>query len=146
VQTHDRLRVQMKLSPHLTFDGQYEAAFKFYERCLGGTIIVMLSYGESPMANQVPPEWAAKILHATLSVGENTLVGADSFPGRYEQPRGFHVVLGIADLTEAERAYHALTENGTVQMPLQETFWAVRFGVLVDQFGISWEINCEPAR
>ena len=136
----------MKLSPHLTFDGQCEAAFKFYERCLGGKIVTMLSYGDSPMASQVPAEWSTKILHATLSVGDNILVGADTFPGRYEQPKGFHVLLGIADPAEAQHVYQALAENGTTQMPLQETFWAVRFGVLVDQFGISWEINCEHAR
>jgi PhnB protein len=136
----------MRLTPHLTFDGQCEAAFQFYERCLGGKIVTMLSYGDSPMASQVPPEWSGKILHATLSVGDNTLMGADSFPGSYQQPQGFHVLLGIDDPGEAERVYHALVEGGTVQMALQETFWAVRFGVLVDQFGISWEINCEQAR
>jgi PhnB protein len=136
----------MKLTPHLVFGGQCEAAFQFYERTLGGKILTMLAYGNSPMAETVPPEWRGKILHATLTVGDSTLMGADAVPEQYERPRGFHVALGIDDVVEAERVYRALAENGTVEMPLQETFWALRFGVLVDQYGISWEINCEQAR
>ncbi len=135
----------MKLTPHLAFGGQCEGAFKFYERCLGGKILTMLTYGDSPMAEQVPPEWRGKILHATLTAGDSTLVGADVLPEQYERPKGFHVLLGIDDPAEAERIYQALVENGSAQMPLQQTFWAVRFGVLVDQFGVSWEINCEQA-
>jgi PhnB protein len=136
----------MKLTPHLVFGGQCEAAFQFYERCSGGKIQLMLTYGDSPMAEQVPPEWRGKIVHATLSVGERTLMGADVLPVQYEKPQGFHVLLSINDLAEAHRVFHGLAENGTIQMPLQKTFWSERFGVLVDQFGISWEINCEQSR
>src|SRR5580658_4500674 len=114
----------MKLTPHLVFGGQCEAAFQFYERVLAGKILTMLAYADSPMAETVPPEWRGKILHATLTVGDSTLMGADAVPEQYERPRGFHVALGIDDAVEAERVYHALAENGTVQMPLQETFWA----------------------
>ncbi len=135
----------MRLNPNLSFGGQCEAAFKFYERCLGGKIVFMLTYGNSPMAEQVPPGWREKILHATLEVGDNVLMGADPVPEQYEQPKGFEVLLGIDDPADAERIFHALAENGTVQMPLQKTFWAVRFGVLVDQFGIPWAINCHQA-
>lgn len=93
----------------------------------------------------MPPEWRGKIVHATLMAGDSTLMGADVLPEQYERPKGFHVLLGIDDPAEAERVYEALLENGSAQMPLQQTFWAVRFGVLVDQFGVSWEINCEQA-
>jgi len=115
------------------------------ERCFGGTIVTMLTYGKSPMAEQVPPRWREKILHATLTVGDNVLMGADPVPEQYEQPKGFAVLLGIDDPVDAERIFHALAENGAVQMPLQKTFWSVRFGVVVDQFGIPWAINCEQA-
>jgi PhnB protein len=135
----------MKLSPHLSFGGQCEEAFQFYERCFGGKIRSMLTYGNSPMAEQVPPEWRGKIVHATLTVGDSELMGADVLPERYEKPRGFHVLLAIADPAEAERIFEPLAKNGTVQMPLQQTFWSVRFGLLVDQFGVSWEINCGQA-
>ena len=133
----------MKLNPHLAFNGECETAFRFYERCFGGSIVTMLTYGDSPMADQAPPEWSGKILHATLTLGDNILAGSDSLPGQYEQPKGFHVLLGIGDPVEAERIFNVLAENGKVLMPIQPTFWALRFGVLVDRFGIPWEVNCE---
>jgi len=103
----------------------------------------MLTYGDSPMSGQVPSDWKRKILHATLTVGENVLMGADVLPGQYEQPKGFFVLLAIHESADAERIFHELAKNGKVIMPLQKTFWAVRFGVVTDEFGIPWEINCE---
>ena len=135
----------MTLTPHLIFDGQCESAFKFYERCLGGKITTMLTWGNSPMAAQGPPEMEHKILHATLMIGDSMLAGSDAPPGQYQKPQGFQVLLGIDDPVKAERIFTALAENGTVQMPFQKTFWAMGFGVLTDQFGVSWEINCERA-
>jgi PhnB protein len=132
----------LKLNPHLTYNGQCEAAFQLYERCLGGKIVTMLSYGNSPMADQVPTDWRGKIVHATLTVGASVLYGADVLPEQYQTPSGINMVLGLDSPAEAERIFQALSEGGTVQMPLQKTFWAVRFGTLVDRFGISWEINC----
>lgn len=135
----------MNLNPRigLSFDGQCEAAFRFYEGVLHGKISFMLRWGESPMANDAPPEWSEKILHATLVIGTTTLFGSDAIPGSYESPRGFNIDLKLQDPGEAERLFHALAEGGTVHMPLQETFWAHRFGVLIDRFGICWSINCE---
>ena len=97
------------------------------------------------MADQVPAEWRQQILHARLTVGDEVLMGSDAPPERYKQPQGISVSLNTKDTSEAERIFHALAENGTVQMPLQETFWAVRFGMLVDRFGTPWMINCEQA-
>jgi PhnB protein len=135
----------MQLNPYLTFNGQCEAAFKFYEQCLGGKIVAMLTHEGSPMAEHVPSEWRNKIMHACLTVGDRELMGSDSPPEHYEETKGFSVQLGIDDPVEAERIFQALAENGTVQMPIQETFWAARFGMVVDQFGIPWMINCEQA-
>ncbi len=135
----------MKLNPQLVFSGQCEAAFKLYERCLGGKITFMLTWGNSPMADQVSAEWRDKIFHASLTVGDNVLAGADPAPEQYEKPRGFSLLLGPDDPADAERIFHALAENGTVQMPIQKTFWSVAFGVVVDPFGIPWAINCEQA-
>jgi PhnB protein len=133
----------MQVNPYLSFNGQCEAAFKFYAQCLGGKIEVMKTYGDSPMANQVSSEWRNKILHARLRVGDMVLMGSDAPPERYEKPQGFSVSLGIDDPAAAERIFHALAENGTVTMPIQQTFWALRFGMLVDRFGIPWMVNCE---
>ena len=135
----------MELNPYLSFNGQCEAAFKFYEQCLGGKIIAMLTHGETPMAEHVSPEWHNKIIHARLTVGDRVLMGSDSPPEYYEEPKGTFITLVIDDPAEAERVFHALAESGTVRMPLQETFWATRFGMLVDQFGTPWMIDCEKA-
>jgi PhnB protein len=132
----------MQLSPYLAFNGQCDAAFKFYQQCLGGNIQTLMTYGDSPMADQTPSEWRDRIIHASLIVGETVLQGADAPPDRDVKPSGFCVSIQINDPAEAERIFQALSEEGTVQMPLQETFWAVRFGMLVDRFGIPWMINC----
>jgi PhnB protein len=78
-------------------------------------------------------------------VGEQTLMGSDAPPDRYDEPKGFSINIGVDTAEEAERIFAALSEKAKVQMPIQETFWAVRFGMLTDQFGIPWMINCEKA-
>ena len=135
----------MQLNPYLVFDGRCEAAFKFYEKALGGKIEAMMTYGGSPMSEQTSPEWRNKIMHARLSVGDKMLMASDAPLDRYEAMKGFSVTLSIDDPGDAERIFHALSENGTIQMPIQETFWARRFGMLVDQFGTPWMVNCEKA-
>jgi PhnB protein len=135
----------LQINPHLCFDGQCEAAFLFYRQVLGGEITTMLSYGESPMAQQVPPEWQSKILHATLSFDGGQLAGVDLLPGTYKSPQGFFVMIGVTAPAKAEAAFHELAEGGTVQIPFQQTFWTTGFGMLVDRFGIPWEVNCQAA-
>ena len=135
----------MELNPYLNFNGRCEAAFKFYEKCLGGKITMMMTHGQSPMADQTPADWRDKIMHARMTVGDRVLMGSDAPPEHYQKPQGFSVSLSVTDPADAERKFNALAQNGTVQMPLQQTFWAVRFGVLTDQFGIPWMINCEQA-
>ncbi|PZO37193.1 MAG: VOC family protein [Pseudanabaena frigida] len=135
----------MQLNPYLTFNGQCEAAFKFYEQCLGGIIVMMMTHGESPMAEKTAEEWRNKILHAQLTIGDIVLMGSDSPPEYFEKPQGFSVNLQFEDVAESERVFQALAEGGTVRMPIQETFWANRFGMFVDRFGIPWMINCSEA-
>jgi len=135
----------LKLTPYLSFDGHCEQAFKLYEQCLGGKITFMQTYGDSPMAEQTPTEWRKRVMHATLSVGDQLLQGSDSPPGQYQKPQGFSIAIALSDATEAERIFKALSEDGKVQMPLEETFWALRFGYLIDRFGVPWMINCEKS-
>lgn len=132
----------MKLNPHLNFNGQCAAAFAFYERCLGAKTLFTITYGTSPMADQFPAECADQIMHATLQIGDVVVMAADSPPGYYQQPSGFCISLSFDDPAEADRVFNAMAENGTVNMPLQQTFWALRFGMLTDQFGIPWMVNC----
>jgi PhnB protein len=132
----------MQINPYLFFKGQCEEAFKFYAQCLGGKIEAMMSHAGTPAETQVPPEWRDKILHARLTVGDNILMGSDAPPGRQQGTGGFSVSIMIDAPATAERIFHALAENGKVNMPIQKTFWAERFGMLVDRFGIPWMINC----
>jgi PhnB protein len=133
----------VKINPHVAFNGQCQAAFEFYARCLGGRIVTMLTYGSSPMAGQTAPELQGKIVHATLALGDTVVYGADVPPEHYRPLQGFHLTLGVQDPAEAERVFHEFAEGGKVEMPLRQTFWALRFGMLTDRFGVSWEINCE---
>jgi PhnB protein len=132
----------MQLNPHLAFNGQCEAAFKAYEECLGGKIVTMMTYEDSPLTERVPRAWRKKVLHATLALGEFRLTGADAPPGEYQKPQGFSILLNLGDATDVDRIFASLSGHGQVQMPLEETFWAMRFGMLVDQFGRPWIIQC----
>lgn len=134
----------MQLISYLTFSGQCEEAFKFYEQTLGGKIEAMFPHTGTPAEAHVPPEWRVKIMHARLSVGNSKLMGSDAPPDRYTgPPKGFCVHIAVQDPQDAERIFNALAEGGKISMPLQQTFWAVRFGMLIDRFGIPWMVNCE---
>lgn len=133
----------MQLNPYLHFNGRCEEAFKLYEKVLGGKIEVMLPHEGTPAASHVPPEWKKKIMHARLNIGDQVLMASDAPPGHYHQPQGFTVSISIKDPAEAERIFKALADKGKITMPLDKTFWAQRFGMLVDQFGIPWMVNCE---
>jgi len=135
----------MQWNPYLTFNGRCEEAFKFYARCLGGKIDTMITHAGTPAEQHMPANWGNKILHAHLTVDNQILMGSDPPPERYQQPKGISVALQIKDVKEAERVFHALSENGTITMPMQETFFAARFGMFTDQFGIPWMINSEKA-
>ena len=93
--------MKLKLELSLAFNGQCEAAFGFYERCLNGTISYMLTWGDSPAAAEAPESWGAKIYQATLKIGDTTIAGGDLPPDRYQAPRGFSLVLGMDDAAAA---------------------------------------------
>ncbi|HTE18073.1 MAG TPA: VOC family protein [Armatimonadota bacterium] len=135
----------MQLTPYLIFNGQCRSAFEFYEQLLGGKIVMMSTFGETPAADHVSPEVRDRIIHARLVVGEAVLMGSDSPPEHFEEQKGMSVSLNVEEPAEAERIFHALAEGGSVRMPIGETFWAVRFGMLTDRFGTPWMINCEKA-
>lgn len=136
----------MKLSPHLSFNGDCEAALKFYETALGGEIAFLTTWGDTPMAKNVPADWAKKVIHATFVVGGQTLGAADAPPPHFKKAQGFAITLETDDPKEAERLFKALSEKAEIGMPLQETFWARKFGMLTDRFGIPWMINCGKPR
>lgn len=138
----------MKWNPYLTFSGNCGEAFKYYERVLGGKIVALITHADMPgeAQAQTPPSYKNLIMHARLVVGDNVLMGSDAPPDRFEKPQGISVAIQTDDPKEAERIFAALSDNGRVTMPLQQTFWAIRFGMLVDRFGIPWMVNCEQQR
>lgn len=133
----------MKINSYLMFDGNCEAAFKFYKQCLGGKITMMMTHKEAPSAENVPAELHDKIMHACLELEDRFLMGSDCPPGYFEPPQDFYVQVSVPEPDEAERIFHALAENGKVKMAIAQTFWSVRFDMLVDQFGTLWMVNCD---
>ena len=134
----------MQINSYLLFTGNCEEAFKSYEKLLGGKIEFKMTHGESPAAGQVPSEWRNKIMHVRLSTSGGVLMGSDAPPGRQAKAQGFSVSVSVDDPAEADRIYNGLAEGAkAIGMPIQETFWARRFGMLTDRFGIPWMVNCE---
>ena len=135
----------MQMSPYLSFKGDCEAAFTFYEQCLGGKLGAIFRYAGSPTVNQVPADWSDKVMHGSVTVCDQVLMGADIVKDQYEEPRGFSLSLQMKSTADAERIFLELAKNGRVVLPLEKTFWAARFGMVVDRFGIPWLINCEAS-
>ena len=133
----------MQMTVNLNFKGDCEEAFKFYEQHLGGQPGTIFRYGGSPLEHSVPADWSDKVMHGSVTVGGQVLMGGDFAGARYEEPKGFSLSLNLTNQADAERIFDELGKGGKVMMPLEETFWAARFGMVVDRFGIPWLINCE---
>jgi PhnB protein len=137
----------MELANYLTFNGNCETAFKHYEKLLGGKIDFTMRWGEAPpeaCGGAAPaPEMRDKVMHTHLRVGQWSLMGSDAPAGHYEKPQGNWVSLSVDNAAEAERVYKGLSDGANVIMPLGQTFWAEKFGMLVDRFGTPWMVNCE---
>ncbi len=135
----------MQIDPYLNFNGNCDEAFTFYEKTFGGKIEFKLTHGESPMAAQITSDWRNKIMHISLRVGDRVLLGSDAPPQYQQQAQGFIVSISVKDVAEAEKIFGALADGGKVNMPLAETFWSPRFGMLVDRFGTPWMVNTHQA-
>ena len=133
----------MHINTYLNFDGRCNAAIQFYQETLGAKLMFKMTWGESPMAKDMPAESHNWIMHSTLAVGDGHLMCADAPSEHYKKPEGMTVSISLSDKSEAERVFKALSTNGNVTMPFTETFWAAGFGMCRDQFGIPWMVNCE---
>jgi PhnB protein len=132
----------MQVNPYLFYNGNCEAAFKFYEKVLGAKVEMMLTHESAPESMPTPPEWKKKIMHARISIDGEVIMGSDAPPGHFHQPQGFSVSLLVEDLADAERKFKSLSEGGSVNMAFAKTFFAKGFGMCVDQFGIPWMVFC----
>lgn len=134
----------MKLVTYLIFNGQAEAAFNFYAKCLGGKIAMLARFKEAPGCEHMSPEDQQRVMHVRLEVGDQTLMASDSHPDMpYTAISGCSVSVQVDTVAEAERLFNALKEGGQVNMEMSKTFWSERFGMLADKFGAEWMINCE---
>ena len=130
----------MRLNTFLNFGGNCEAAFRFYEQQLGGTIAMLMRRSESPAPGDTWPGWEHSIQYAIMNIGETELMGSDVPPSRFQPMRSVYLSLTVENADEAERVWALLADGGQIYMPMEETFFATRFGQLRDKFGTSWMI------
>jgi PhnB protein len=130
---------------YLGYNGNCADAMRFYERALNGKLEVLMSGADSPMAAQMPQEFAHRILHARLALPDGGVLFAGDTPANmpYEGIKGVSITLNYSTVAEAEKIFAALSAGGQVTMPMQPAFWAKSWGMLVDQFGTPWIVNGE---
>lgn len=134
----------MNMHPYLTFDGDCEAAFAFYEKVFEAKVGEIHRFSDTPAGSQVAPEFRNRIMHMNMEINGQVLMGSDAMPGHpYAGKSGFSLSISVDDVAHAERLFKDLSEGATITMPLEPTFWAARFGMLTDRFGTPWMINCE---
>lgn len=131
----------MKTDLHLHFDGTCAEAFAFYAKTFNSNIVMNMTYGDAPAGTPVPPDMQDKIMHTSLPVGSLLLMGCDAPKDRYTPIGGFQISLNDPDEAEVKRLYAALSDGGSIQMPLTPTFWSPLFGMCTDKFGVGWMVS-----
>jgi PhnB protein len=132
----------MKLNPYLNFAGNAEEAVNFYKNALGGEVIMLSRYGDSPMPSD--DDWKQKIMHARIVFGgDNIIMISDAMKGHAISTKGnIQLSIGLDDEAKTHEIFNKLAEGGTVTMALAKQFWGDVFGMLQDKFGVSWMLNC----
>jgi PhnB protein len=133
----------MAIEPYLFFNGRCEEAVEFYKNALGAEVLMLMRFKESPEPPQpgmIPPGSENKIMHVSLRIGDATVMASDGHCGGQPNFQGFALSLTVPNEAEADRLFSALANGGQVQMPLAKTFFAPRFGMVADRFGVSWMI------
>ena len=130
----------MKIQPYLFFDGRCEEAIDFYSRTLGAEVTMLMRFKESPDQSMVTPESKDKVMHASLRIGDATVLASDGRCMGNPSFQGFALSVTAANEAEEKRLFAALGEGGQVQMPLAKTFFSPSFGMVADQFGVGWMV------
>ena len=134
----------MRLNTYLNFNGNCDEAMRFYAKIFDGKIDDMQKFSVIPDQAYVPPGWGDKLMHASLKIGSDWLMGTDVPPDQYQKPQAYAVSVQTPDRAEAERIYRALADGGTEQLPIQKTHWSEAFGMCTDRYGIAWMVNHNP--
>ena len=137
----------MQIQPYLFFEGRCEEALEFYRSVLGAEIILLMRYKESP--EPPPPGCLApgseeKVMHASVRIGETTIMASDGMCQGKPNFQGFSLSLAVASEAEVDRIFNALAKGGEVRMPVAKTFWSPRFGMVADRFGVGWMVTVAP--
>jgi len=133
-----------QVQPYLFLEGRCEEAVEFYRRTLGAEVIMLMRFKDSPDQTMIPPGAANRVMHASLRIGESTVLASDGRCEGRASFQGFALSLTVSSEAEADRLFAALQEGGQVHMPLTKTFFSPRFGMLADRFGVSWMIYVAP--
>jgi PhnB protein len=128
--------------PYLNFNGNATEALAFYESAFDGKVVYKQTFGESPMADRATADYKDKIMHASFQAGGLTFMVSDCMPGQaVSTGSNTSLSLNCKTVDEIDRTFAALSEGATITMPLQDTFWGAKFGMLTDKFGINWMFN-----
>jgi PhnB protein len=130
----------MKVEPYLFFDGRCEQALDFYKKTLGAKVEALMRFKESPNPEMNPPDSGDKVMHACIRIGDTQVMASDGNCTGKPTFQGFSLTINAENRAEAEQRFNALAEGGQVQMPLNETFFAERFGMVADRFGVAWMV------
>jgi PhnB protein len=131
----------MKIEPYLFFNGRCEEAVEFYKMALGAEVTMLMRFKDSPEPESVPAGAENKVMHASLRIGDTTVMASDGHNTGQINFEGFSLSLTVANEGEADRKFAALADGGKVQMPLTKTFWSPRFGMVADRFGVGWMVT-----
>jgi len=134
----------MQLQPYLFFNGRCEEAIEFYRKALGAKVEMLMRNKESPEPpppGMLPPGFENKVMHASLRIGDTIVMASDGRCSGQPSFQGFSLSIAVTDAASADRMFAALSEGGSVQMPLTKTFWSPRFGMLTDRFGVAWMVG-----
>ena len=137
----------MQVQPYLFFEGRCEEAVEFYRSALGAEVTMLMRYKDSPAPPQpgmVPPGAEDKVMHMSFRIGETTVLASDGNCGGESNFQGFSLSLTVANDAEAEKVFSALSNGGSIQMPLTKTFFSSSFGMVADRFGVSWMVYVAP--
>ncbi|WP_417529661.1 YciI family protein [Marinobacter lipolyticus] len=132
-----------EMNVHVAFSGNCREAMEFYAAVTGGNMEAVITFGETPAAEDVPPEMHDRVIHASLNLRGRRLMGADMSGDCYQPPQGAQIHLEYEDTDQAERVFHAFSDGGAIIMPFEKTFWAHRFGMTKDRFGVQWMISSQ---
>lgn len=133
----------MSVAPYLFFNGTCAEAVKAYEKIFGAKVVMMMRNKDAPTPEAKMPGSDDMIMHVRLDLNGMTLLASDCPPNMYDKPQGFKVMYTVDKADDGQRVFNALKEGGSVQLDYQKTFWAHRFGMVTDKFGIPWMVNCD---